>query len=306
MILKYTHKNLTWVDLECPTQEEARQIVSEWNVHPLVAQELIGPTLRPKVELYPNFIYLILHLPVTRRKNSKRLIEQQEIDFIIGKNFIITSRYDVIDPLHQFSKLFEVDSILDRSDMSEHAGFVFFYMIRTLYESLAHELDSVTDIIRNIEENIFKGRERAMVMKISEVSRELLDIRRAISLHKEILESFEAASHRFFGDSLDYHTKAIIGEYYKVNNAVESCFESVAELRETNNSLLNTRETETMKMITIVAFITLPASVITNFFQMSTANTPIVGQPNDWLIVMGITFISTVFLVLLAKIKRWF
>src|SRR3989344_2248311 len=132
MTLKYTYKNLTWIDLECPTQEELRKIMSEWSIHPLVAQELVGPSLRPKVELYPNFIYLILHFPVIRRKNSKRLIEQQEIDFIIGKNFIITSRYDAIDPLHQFAKLFEVNSILDRGDMAEHAGLVFFYMVRVL------------------------------------------------------------------------------------------------------------------------------------------------------------------------------
>ncbi|MBI2475725.1 MAG: CorA family divalent cation transporter [Candidatus Taylorbacteria bacterium] len=306
MILKYTHKNLTWIDLECPTHEEARQMVTEWNIHPLVAQELIGPTTRPKVELYGNFIYLILHIPTIQRKGLKRLIEQQEIDFIIGKNFIITSRYDAIDPLHQFSKLFEVNSILDRSDMGEHAGFIFFYMIRALYEAIAHELESVTDIIREIEENIFKGKERNMVFKISEVSRELLDVRRATSLHKEILESFESASRRFFGEDWSFHTRAIIGEYYKVDNAIRGSFESVAELRETNNSLLNTRETETMKMITIVVFLTLPASVITNFFQMSTAHTPIVGQANDWLIVTSITFISTVFLVLLAKFKKWF
>ncbi len=306
MILKYTHKNLTWVDLECPTQEEARQIVTEWNIHPLVAQELIGPTVRPKVELYPNFIYLILHFPVIRRNQHKRSIEQQEIDFIIGKNFIITSRYDAIDPLHQFSKLFEVNSILDRSDMAEHAGFVFFYMIRVLYESLAHELESVTDMIRGIEESIFEGRERAMVIKISEVSRELLDVRRSTILHKEILHSFDAASRRFFGEDFGYHVRAIIGEYYKVHNSVDSSFESISELRETNNSLLNAKETETMKRLTIVAFLTLPASVISNFFQMSTTHTPIVGGANDWLIIMGIMSGSTVLAVILAKLKRWF
>jgi len=306
MILKYAYKNLTWIDLECPTQEELRQIMSEWNIHPLVAQELVGPSLRPKVELYPNFIYLILHFPVIKRKNSKKLIEQQEIDFIVGKNFIITSRYDAIDPLHQFAKLFEVNSILDRSDMANHAGFVFFYMVRVLYEALTQELESINDTIHDTEEKIFKGKERAMVIRLSEISRELLGIRRAIGLHREILESFESVSRRFFGEDFSYHTRAIVGEYYKVDNLVNSSFESVTELRETNNSLLNTKETETMKMITIVAFLTLPASVITNFFQMSTKTTPIVGQPNDWLIVMGISFFSTALLVMLAKAKRWF
>lgn len=306
MVLKYTHKKLTWVDLECPTQDEIRQIMAEWAIDPLVGQELMGPSIRPKVDLYPNFIYLIFHLPVNRRNGSKHHIEQQEIDFIIGKNFIITSRYDSLDPLHQFSKLFEVNSILDRSDMAEHAGFVFFYMMRTLYESLTHELESIADTIKSIEENIFKGQERAMVIRLSETGRELLDIKRATTLHKEILESFESASRIFFGIEFSYHTRAIIGEYYKVATALESCFESIAELRETNNSLLNTRETETMKMLTIVAFISLPASVITNFFQMSTAHTPIVGQANDWLIVMGICLASTIILVLIAKLKKWF
>ena len=74
MILRYAYKNITWVDLERPTQEELRQIVAEWGIHPLVAQELIGKSLRPKVELYPNFIYLIIHLPIIPRKNFQPLI----------------------------------------------------------------------------------------------------------------------------------------------------------------------------------------------------------------------------------------
>lgn len=306
MILKYTQKKLTWIDLESPTHEEIREIMSEYNIHPLVAQELVGPTLRPKVEIYPNFIYLILHFPTLVQKHSKGLIEQQEIDFIIGKDFLITSRYGKIDPLQQFSKMFEVNSILDRSEMNEHAGFVFFYMIRALYERLSSELEYVNESIHSIEDKIFKGRERAMVIKISEVSREILGVRRATALHKEVLESFDIAARRFFGDSFAYHTKAISGEYCKLSNQVESCREAIAELRETNNSLLDTRETETMKRLTIIAFLTLPASVITNFFQMGTSSTPIVGMPNDWLILMLIMFCGTLILFALGKWKKWY
>jgi magnesium transporter len=306
MIFRYTQKNLTWIDLERPTHEEVKQVITEWNIHPIVGQELIGPTLRPKVEIYPNFIYLILHFPVTERKRNGRPVAQREIDFIIGKNFIITTRYDAVDSLHRFAKLFEVNSILDRNDIGEHAGFVFYYMIREIYDSLLHEMEYINDSIRTIEGNIFKGKERAMVMRISEVSRDLLDAKRSMRLHKEILESFDIAARKFFGEEFSYYSKAIIGEYYKVHNALESDMDSISELRQTNNSLLDTRENEIMKRITIIAFLTLPASVITNFFQMSTAHTPIVGQPNDWLILMTIMFGLTVFLFVVAKSRRWF
>lgn len=306
MILKYKYKKLTWIDLECPTQEELRQIMNEWAIDPIIAQELVGPSVRPKVDLFPNFIYLIFHLPVSRRIGSKRQIEQQEIDFIIGKNFIITSRYDAIDPLHQFSRLFEVNSILDKSDMGDHAGFVFFYMIRSIYDSMLHHLESIGDTIRTIEESVFNGKEREMVIRLSEVSRELLDIKRAINLHKEILESFDSASRRFFGDDFSYHNRAIIGEYYKVATALQNSFESVTELRETNNSLLNTRENETMKIITVIAFVTLPATLVSNLFDIGANGTPIVNEQYGWLIIMSLIFSSTLFLFIFAKIKKWF
>jgi magnesium transporter len=83
-----------------PTIDEIRQVVNEYNIHPLVAHELNIPTLRPKVDLYDNFIYLILHFPTFRNVDGKKVIKQQEIDFIVGKNFLITTRYHAIDPLH--------------------------------------------------------------------------------------------------------------------------------------------------------------------------------------------------------------
>lgn len=305
MIARYSYKNLKWIDLECPTNEEVRQIMNEHNVHPLVAQELVGPSSRPKVEVHSGFIYLIMHFPVVRRKHNNRFIEQQEIDFIIGKDFIITSRYEEIESLHQFSKLFEVNSILDRSDMGEHAGFIFFFMVRMLYETLSRDLEFINDSVHSIEDHIFKGRERSMVVKISEVSRELLDVRRAINIHKEILESFDVAARRFFGDNFTYYTKAIIGEYYKIYNHLESDHDSLNELRETNNSLLNTKQNEIMKTFTILAFVTFPLSLAISIVTIPSASNPLNGHPQAfWIIIVG-TAVSCVAMFTFFKFKKW-
>lgn len=305
MITRRNFKNLKWIDLECPTSEEMRQLMNEYDIHPLVARELVGPSLRPKVEVYPDSIYLILHFPVVRRKNSKRLVEQQEIDFIIGKNFIITSHYDEVLPLHQFSKLFEVNSILDRADMGNHAGFVFFYMVRMLYDALSHELDFMNESIRSIEDNIFNGRERAMVVRISEVSRELLDVRRAINLHREILESFDVAARRFFGEAFNYHTRAIIGEYYKIHNHLESDGDYLDELRETNNSLLNSKQNETMKTFTILAFVTFPLALAIDIVTIPSESNPLTGHPQTFWIIIAGTIAACITMFSFFKYKKW-
>ncbi len=304
MITKHTNRGLSWIDVESPTQDEIRALAKEYSLNPLVVHELSAPSVKPKVDLYKDFIYLILHFPRFRRDRNSE--QSQEIDFIVGKKFLITVRYSGNEVLHVFAKLFEASAVLGKGDFGTHTGFVFSRMIERLYESVLNELSVGSDSMRDIEQKIFDGKERQMVIALSKLSRNLLETKRALALHRDVLESFAVAGKMLFGESFAFQLQTLIGSYGRVENAVDSNLALLAELRETNNSLLDTKETETMRIITVIAFLTLPASVVTNFFQMSTAHTPIVGGPFDWLIIVSFTLLGTALLFLLAKRRQWF
>lgn len=303
MITRYTHKNLVWVDMESPTQSEVREIMAEFHINPLAAEELLSPTLRPKVDVYENFIYLILHFPAAKHTHNKNN-ESQEVDFMVGKNFLITTRYDTVDPIHKFSKVFEVNSILDRSDIGSHGGYLLFYMVRKLYRAVGHELENIESALDNIEEQIFNNKEREMVEEISNVSRQLLNFKQALAAHKDILASFEVAGKQFFGDSFAYHLRSIVGEYYKAENELKFHSETACELRETNNSLLSTKQNETMKLFTVMAFIAFPLTLIASIFGMNTG-LPIVGAEHDFSIIMGIMIATGIIFFIFFKWKKW-
>lgn len=303
MLTTYTHKKLTWVDLESPTTEEVRSVMEAYKLDPGVADELLMPSLKPKVDPYRDYIYLILHFPAFKHTHSGD--PNQEIDFVIGKNFIITTHYDTIDPMHKFSKMFEVNSILDRSDMGEHAGFIFYYMLKKLYKALEHELESIHDELAVISDRIFRGEEREMVIELSQVSRELLNFKRAIAAHREVLKSFETAGLKFFGSDFSYHLSAAINEHYRVVSQIEGNIEMLGELRETNNSLLSTKQNEVMKTLTIMAFIVLPATLIASIYNMNTTYLPVVGTPGDFWIIIGSMVLFTGALFTFFKFKRW-
>lgn len=303
MISRYTYKDLVWVDLESPTQEEVRGVMEEFDIHPLTANELLVPTLRPKVDLYSNFIYLILHFPtISHNHNGKA---EQEIDFIVGKKFLITTHYDLVDSLHEFSKVFEVNSILERSNMGDHAGYILFYILKELYKRLDSELSYTQHNLAEMEPNIFGGKERTMVASISLLSRNLLNFRKTIIPHKEVLESFELAGARFFGQDFVYYLRNITGEYFKVSSALEGQRETLLELRNTNNSLLTTKTNDIMKTIAIISFVTFPLSLIAAIFGMNTHTLPIVGSRGDFWIIIGIMVTITLAIFAFFKTKRW-
>lgn len=303
MISVYKHKHLTWVDVESPTSDEVRKLMETYEVDPLVAEELLLPTLKPRVEVYPGFIYLILHFPAFRHSHTGD--QNQEVDFIIGKDFLITTRYDSIDPLHKFSKVFEVNSVLDRSDIGEHAGYLFFYMVRKLYKSVEHELEYINDSLEIIEEDIFEGKEKEMVVALSNVSRDLLNLKQALNPHHEVLNSFADVGKAFFGESFGKHINSIMGEYFRIKNTISTNLDTMYELRETNNSLLSTKQNEVMKVLTIMAFVTFPLSLIASIFGMNTQHMPIIGSQYDFWLVLGIMGIATFFMFVFFKKNHW-
>ncbi len=304
MISRYTYKDLVWVDVQSPTQEEVRTLMEEFSIHPLAADELLTPTLRPKVDLYPNFIYLILHFPAISHKHDGG--HDQEIDFIVGKNFLITTHYGLIDPIHEFSKVFEVNSILEKSNIGNHAGFILFYIMKELYKMLDKELDHVRNDFSNIESKVFNGKERDMVGAISHLNRDLLNFKQTIRPHKEVLESFELAGTKFFGQDFSYYLRTITGEFYKVSTILDGHRETLLELRDTNDSLLTAKTTEIMKTLTVTAFIILPLTFIVSLFGMNVPNIPIASDPSGFWIIIGIMGVVGVCLFAYFKfVKKW-
>jgi magnesium transporter len=274
--------------------------MQEFDLDPLIAEELLVPSFRSKVERRGDAIYAILHFPILRGNQRP----QQEIDFVIGKHFLITTRYETVDPLHAFAKIFEVNAVLGRGSAT-HGGHLFVSMARSLYLALADESNVLARRLQDIEDRIFKGDERQMVVQISQVGRVIHDFRQALSPHEEMLMSLESATARFFGSEFSYYVHDLQGVYNRMARGLENVRDSLIELRETNNSLLSTKQNEIVKNLTVIAFVFLPLSFIGTLFQMNTRFTPIIGVQGDFWIVLGGMLVVAISCFFYFRYKGW-
>lgn len=304
MLHRQTHDELTWIDVVSPTHEEIRSLMEEFSIDPLIADELMVPSLRNRVDARDEYFYVVLHFPAFKHLHDVASVPL-ELDFIVGKKWIITTRYVEIDPLHQFSRLFEMETMLNRKNLLEHAGFVFFYMLSELYKTLNDELIHIGVKLDAVEERIFEGYEKEMVREISKISRDLLNYTQALDSHDTMLQSLETPGVALFGYEYARNMRSVNGEYARLASAIKSNRESLTELRETNNSLVNTKQNETMQVFTIMAFITFPLTLIAGIFGMNTQMTPIVGNKWDFWIIVGIMAAAALSFFAFFKYKRW-
>ncbi|MEX2405050.1 MAG: magnesium transporter CorA family protein [Candidatus Paceibacterota bacterium] len=307
MIKEYTHGDITWVDLTKPTQDEVRTAMKRFDLPPAIAQELLSPSAKPKIDVYGDNFYLILHFPAIKHAGQEESI--QELDFIVSKDTVITTRYDSIDPVHKFTKEFKISSILKNNlapeGQKEHAGHLFFAMLSELYETLAADLAYIETSLDEIEEKIFAGKEKDMVREISNVSRILLTFRQSLITHSGILQSLKEVSDDLFGENYDLYINELINEHFRVSRTVEQLQDIVKEVRETNHALLSTKQNEVMKTLTIMAFVTFPLSLLASIFGMNTVHTPVAGMENDFWIVIVIMGILTLAFFIFFKQKKW-
>ena len=303
-----THKYLgeTWIDIDHGSPEEIHELMNTYNIHPFVAKELTSVTPKPRIEFHDKYIYCILHFPAWKHTHSKDN-RNQEVDFIIGKDALITARYDTIDSLHKFAKDIEVNEILDKSGDSvhKHSHHILMKMLRSLYNGLFEELAYIDDMTENITGKIFSGQEREMVVEISEVTRTLLNFKRVTDLHHEILVALGRRGAEVFGEGFAHEVEAIVLDYQKINTTIRSNLDVLHELRDTNNSMLTTKQNETVKQLTVMGFVILPLNLIAWIFAMRTEGMPIIDNPNAFWIVMGMMITSSIITLVYAKHKRW-
>ncbi len=307
MLKKFNYKDVVWLDLEAPTAEELAQLGTDYKIHPLILAELAQPSLRTKVDVYNDSIYLILHFPLPHRESDAAPSERdyQEVDFILGENFIITAHYEMVNPLNDFAKIFENNFTPKKGADKLHAGFIFFYILREFYASLEADLRYLNDQLKRVEHKVFSGRERDVVEVLAVINREILDCRWSLKSHHEILESLELPGTELFGEKFRYYFRSLAGEHEKLWNMIESIRDTFTDLRDTNDSLLAIKTNDIMRVLTVAAFIFLPLTIVPQIFGMNIM-VPFTAHPAGFVIVLGLMALASSVLYLIARFKKWF
>jgi len=306
MIRKHTYNNTLWIELLTPSKEEVQKIMSEYNIDPIVAHEMTSPSPKSHIEVEDEFIYMVMHFPVFKHSHTNKGEFRQEIDFLLTKDFLLTVTYDSVDSLHKFSKELEVSSILKRNIERGTQSDLFFTMFSKIYNFLLDEIYYIEDRISDTEHKIFQGREKEMVFELSLIGRQVLDFKKIFVLHKPVLETLRDSSGTLLGNDFSKQTHEILNEYYRIRQMIKSSSESISELRETNDSLLATKQNEIIQILTAITFIIGPLTLITGVFTINSPNVPIVGTTEyDFLIILGIMLVATFSIYLYFKYKKW-
>lgn len=305
-IKKITTSQLTWINIVNSEEEEISFLREHYKFHPLDLKESYGSvrSQRPKLDDHKDYLFLVLHFPIYHKKT--RRIQPEEIDFFVGKNFLITIHNNELIPLKDFFKIcFDSEHYRERY-LSKNPSVLLYEILDRLLYHLFPMLDHMGEDIEKIEKNIFGGNEKKMLKEILLIKRNITNFRKIMQSHKTIIKKLIAMDSTYF-PKVDmgpyYHN--LIEETKDIWEILETQKETIDALHQTNETSISFKLNDIMKTLTIFSVIVFPLTLIASIFGMNTQYSPFVGHPNDFWIIMGIMASLTLFMYLYFKLRKW-
>lgn len=300
MLRQHEHTGLTWVNLENPSREEAIRVMEKFGILPSVVETFLAETHYSKLESFGSYQFAVLHFPVHARKSGLR---QQEIDFVLGKDFLITSHKGPVSALFEVEKTVDVMPGLEEVTIDEKPGILFLYIIERMYHLTSDELEEIAGSLVRIEEGIFSGkREDRLIQALSHLNRRIIDMRRALRFHEPILRKIESLAPRTHLVSLT-RTKHTREEYNRIITEMENQSDILMDLRSTADLLSKTRGDTAMRLISIILFVTVPFSITLDIVRAEIL--PFVVTPEMAVVLLLASAAVGIILLAIFRYIKW-
>jgi magnesium transporter len=260
--------DLTWVNIEGPTEREIEYLAKNYPFHPLDLDDCLSRKQRPKIDEYKDYLFLVLHFPVFNKE--ARVTTPSQVSVFIGENYLITLHKGELKPLVKLFRECQIDEESQQEYLGQGSGYLLYRIIDRLVDYCLPILNKIGDNIEEVEDNIFSSRGTPRAIEgISILRRDVISLRRIIWPMRAVIGSLEPKVRRFTKMDMSVYFGDMIDHVDKIWDGLDEYKEIIEGLNDTHDSLSTNRTNEVMRMLTIIATILLPLTVVASIYGMN-------------------------------------
>ena len=260
---------LRWIQLESPGPAEIAWLEEEFSFHELDLEDVRSRRQRPKVDEYPDYVFVVLHFP-WYDKPSGRLFSA-EVNAFIGPDFLITIPNVPLKPVSNVFRRLEANEDERAEWFAKGSGFLFYEVLDSLYGYCFPILDQIGRKLEDIEDHLFeRDPDETVVRMISNVKQEIISYRKITKPQRPVLRQLERAGERYLAsEDLDIYYDDLVDSAERIWDLLENYKEVAEALEQTNETAISHRQNRILQVLTVLTVVFLPVTFVTNLFGMN-------------------------------------
>ena len=302
MIEKLKIGTLKWYHILNPSDENLQFLRDNFHFHPLDIEDCKSSHhQRPKVDVYDDYYFIILHFPNFDKQN--KILKIKEVKIFWGEDYVITigKSHWVVSEMFNEGKSQEAkgeDFEVGTSDQ------LLYYILERLMKSTQKIIKQIGDNLDSINHELFNIRADRTIEMISYIRKNMIMINTMFKPQLPLFGKFESGQIEGFADNMEDYWGNILDYYKQMFDMTEDYGELIEGLSQTFDSLQANRTNEIIKILTLISSILLPLTFLTGLYGMN-VNLPFQEDPRSFWIVIGAMVVIVSFMYFLFKHKKW-
>ena len=285
-----TWGELTWINVERPTERETAYLAQHYPFHPLDLDDCLSRIQRPKIDEYKDYLFLVFHFPIYNKESRATRVSQ--VSAFIGENYLITLHKGELKPLVKLFKECQLDEESRKENFSQGSGYLLYRITDRLVDYCLPILNRIGANIEQTEDNIFASSSMPRAIEdISILRRDVISFRRIIWPMRAVIGSLEPKIRSFTKMDMSVYFGDMTDHADKIWDALDEYKEIIEGLNDTYDSLATNRTNEVMRMLTVIATILLPITVIASIYGMNITTLPFLTSKYSLIFVFFIMLI---------------
>lgn len=294
-------KGVVWININGLHRTDIIENTGKiFNIHPVVLENILNIKQRPKIEEIEDYIFLIVKM--LNYDEKKKTIISEQVSFILKENCLISfqeRKGDVFDIIRE--RLRKSAGIIRKMGVD----YLFYSLLDTIVDFYFLVIEKIGDRIEYLEDKILKGPDEKTLQTLYSLKRQTITLRRAVWPLRDIVNRMVRDGSSLIKQSTMVYLRDVYDHIIEVIDTVETLREMLSGMLELYLSSLSNRMNEIMKILTIMATIFIPLTLIAGIYGMNFKYMPELklkwGYPAV-LIFMLLTGISMLFYF---RKKRW-
>ena len=296
---------LRWVNIERPTAIERTWLEEEFDFHALDLEDVLSRNQRPKIDEYPEYLFIVLHFPVYDPSVGR--LNAGELDIFVGPDFLVTIPNQPLQPVEYLFERCSTREELRDELFSRGSGYLLYRIVDDGFDYCFPMLRKIGNKLDAAEEDIFgEDRSDEVVRDISNVKQEIINFRKVIRPQRPVLRDLEGVKQRFLAPDLDLeiYFDDVVDAHERIWDLLENYKEVVEALEGTNEALISHRVNDILRVLTAISVVVLPLTLVASIWGMNVA-VPGEGDSADFFIILGLMVVILVSMLGYFRRRGW-
>jgi len=301
-ISEYLHKMpLTWVNVDGLQNAAVLERLSKaMGFHLLTLEDILNTDLRPKIEDYGEYLYVVAKMLEVDRESQRIRVDQ--LSLVLGPNYVVSIQEEAGDPFEPVrNRIRNAAGRLRRSgaDYLAHA------LLDLVVDQYFTVVDWVGERIEALDESVTEDERGDLMQQLYALKRAVIFLRKTIFPLRDVVSTLRNIDSDLVRESTQPYLRDLHDHVVQLADRIDTGRDLLSGLQDVYLSTLSNRTNTVMKIVAVFSSVFLPLTFITGVFGMNFEFMPLIHR--SWgfaLSVVGMLLIVSAMLGYF-RYKRW-